>query len=189
MKVYFTCSARGTDNFGKYFSKIFQVVKNEGHKHLDNFKDESDPELVYSLTHEDRVKLYEEAMDYLKIADVTVLELSTHSLTMGFLLQRALGMGRPVIGLYKTGFRPAFVTGISDDKMQLIEYKDELDLEDQLIEALDIASSLQDVRFNFFISPAIGNYLDWIAKNKKIPRSVYLRNLIQKDMEENEEYR
>lgn len=189
MKVYFTCSARGTSEFGKYFDKIFDVVVSEGHKHLDNFKNDSDEKHVYSLTHNERIRLYEKSIDNLKKADVTVLELSTHSLTMGFLLQKAYGMGRPVICLYKKGFRPAFVAGIDDDKVQLIEYSDELDLEDQLVEALDVASGLQDVRFNFFISPAIGNYLDWVAKNKKIPRSVYLRNLIQKDMEDNEEYR
>ncbi len=189
MKVYFTCSARGTADFGKYFEKIYSVIEAEGHKHLDNFRDESDPDLVYSFTHAERVKLYEEAINFLKKADVTILELSTHSLTMGFLLQKAFGMGRPVICLFKKGFKPAFVTGIDDEKVQLIEYADETDLEDQLVEALDMSMGMQDVRFNFFISPGIGNYLDWIAKNKKIPRSVYLRNLIQRDMEENEEYR
>jgi len=189
MKVYFTCSARGTDEYGKYFNKIFDTVESAGHKHLDNFKNDSDPEAVYSLTHEQRIKLYEESMNNLKRADVTVLELSTHSMTMGFLLQKVLGLGRPTIGLYKKGFRPAFVAGINDEKLQLIEYLDEHDLEDQLVDALDVASGLQDVRFNFFISPAIGNYLDWISKNKKTPRSVYLRSLIKKDMEKNEEYR
>ena len=73
------------------------------------------------------------------------------------------------------------------DLLLLAPYNDG-NLETVLADALDYASSHQDVRFNFFISPAIGNYLDWISKEKKIPRSVYLRNLIEKDMEENEEY-
>lgn len=36
----------------------------------------------------------------------------------------------------------------------------------------------QDLRFNFFLSPKLSNYLDWVAKNKKVSRSVYLRHLI-----------
>jgi hypothetical protein len=45
-----------------------------------------------------------------------------------------------------------------------------------------------DTRFNFFISPKIGNFLDWIAKKKKLPRAVYLRKLIEDDMDKNKEY-
>ena len=55
--------------------------------------------------------------------------------------------------------------------------------------ALDYVSSAQDVRFNFFISPTIGLYLDWISKNKRIPRAVYLRKLIEEEMRENKEYK
>lgn len=57
-----------------------------------------------------------------------------------------------------------------------------------LKEAMSKAENKVDVRFNFFVTPRILLYLDWLAKNKKLPRSVYLRNLIESDMEKNKEY-
>ena len=63
-----------------------------------------------------------------------------------------------------------------------------MSVEEALKLALDYASDQMDTRFNFFISPKHGNYLDWISKNKKVPRAVYLRRLIEKDMDENKEY-
>ena len=61
-------------------------------------------------------------------------------------------------------------------------------VEEELRLALDYASESQDTRFNFFISPNHQNYLNWIAKNRKIPRSVFLRRLINAHMENNKEY-
>jgi hypothetical protein len=59
--------------------------------------------------------------------------------------------------------------------------------EHQLVleKAIEYAINQQEVRF---ISPNIGRYLDWISKVKKIPRSVYLRALIERDMKENTEF-
>jgi hypothetical protein len=71
--------------------------------------------------------------------------------------------------------------------MIVIKY-DATNLREQLKCALSFAQNNVDTRFNFFISPSIGNYLDWISKNKNIPRSVYLRTLIEKDMVINKEY-
>jgi hypothetical protein len=61
-------------------------------------------------------------------------------------------------------------------------------MSDQAVVVFDYLSDTQDVRFNFFISPQIGNYLDWVSKNKRIPRAVYLRRLIEEDMKNNKEY-
>ncbi|GIK83552.1 MAG: hypothetical protein BroJett025_01740 [Patescibacteria group bacterium] len=187
MKVYFTCSARGTQNFSNSYQKIYETVKKLGHEHTSDYAKDSDPGEVYGYSHEERVSLYEEAIRDLKSSDVVLLEVSTHSLTMGYLMQMALTLGKPVIALHLKDYKPAFAAGIEDDKLQVIEYTNEM-LSEVLGDALEYAQSKMDFRFNFFISPAIGNYLDWISKVKKIPRSVYLRNLIEKDMEDNDEY-
>ena len=63
-----------------------------------------------------------------------------------------------------------------------------LDLREVIKRSLEYLSEQMDTRFNFFISPKIGSYLDWIAKKKKTPRAVYLRKLIEKEMKENKEF-
>jgi len=118
---------------------------------------------------------------------VVVLEVSMHSLSMGYFMQAALSMGKPVIALYVKGCYPAFAIGIENEKLQVIEYS-----MDNLVSVLEIsleyAQETSDIRFNFFVTPAISSYLDWVAKEKKLPRSVYLRRLIEDDMGKNDEF-
>lgn len=187
MKVYFTASLRGTQKFYDSYKKIYDEINNLGHTNLDDaiFKYiESD---FYSGDHEDQIKHYERIMNFIKKSDVVILEVSVPSLSMGFILQKALEINKPVIALCEPNANTFFLNGIENEKLQITKYTIN-NLNSQLDDALNYAQESSDVRFNFFISPSIGSYLDWIAKKKKIPRSVYLRNLIEKDMEKNEDY-
>lgn len=186
MKIYFECSARGLKEHGKNYLLIYQTLEQLGHTHVSDFR-ETVVLSEYTSSHDANVNLYRSAVKNIDKCDVLVLEISTNSLTMGFLMQRALSIGKPVIALHLPGHFPLFAAGNEDEKLQVVEYTDD-QVSRLLRTALDYAEAQNDVRFNFFISPIIGNYLDWIAKNKKVPRSVYLRNLIEEDMAKNEEF-
>lgn len=181
MKVYFTCSARGTKTYGDLYRKIFDAVEQLGHDHVDDYSEDSDPDKVYESDHEGQVTLYKEAIAHIKESDIVLLEVSVHSLTMGFLMQKALELGKPVIAMYLSQHAPVFANGIENDKLQLVEYS-EATLQTILQEEFTFAAGQVDTRFNFFISPKIGMYLDSVSKKKRIPRAVYLRRLIEEDM-------
>lgn len=187
MKIYFTCSARGMEEYGENYKMIYNVVLKLGHQHVDDYKTESDPLKVYHYSDTESVELYKRTVASMNRCDIVLLEVSKHSLTMGYLIQRSLELGKPVIALHVNGKAPVFVSGIQEDKLQVVEY-DLNSLDKVLNSAIIYASELMDTRFNFFISPKIGNYLDWVAKKKKLPRAVYLRRLIEEDMKQNEEY-
>lgn len=187
MKIYYTASARGLKSFQNEYKKIYNCISNLGHQNLDDLVFNINESDFYGGNHAEQTKLYERTIKLIKKSDLVVLEVSVPSLSMGYVLHKSLELGKPVIVLYQPGNPPYFAQGIENDKLQVIEYSDK-DLESTLKDAIDYAVGMSDVRFNFFISPAIGNYLDWISKEKKIPRSVYLRGLIEKDMEENDEY-
>jgi len=187
MKIFFSCSARGYKEYGESYDKIFSIIQQLGHMHLDDYHENMDPNRIYNSTHDENLKLYKQSMESIRKCDVCVVEVSTHSLTMGYLLQQALNMGKPVIALHMPSNRPVFIAGIEDEKLQVVEYTLE-NLHNELEAALQNAQENIDVRFNFFISPSIGRYLDWVSKVKKIPRSVYLRALIEREMRENKEY-
>jgi hypothetical protein len=99
----------------------------------------------------------------------------------------AISQGKPVIALYKGNNIPMLLSELDDPRVQVISYTD-ANLKKVLEDALNFAKDQADARFNFFISPSHANYLDWVAKNRRIPRSVYLRSLIKRDMEENKDY-
>ena len=187
MKIYFTSSARGVREFKKKYGRIFQTIEKLGHKNLDDLVLTIDKDVFYDGTHDDQTTLYEQTIKFIKESDIIILEVTVPSFSMGYVLHKALEMNKPVIALYQTGNPPFFAQGIENDKLQVIEYS-ESDIENTLRDAIEYAQGKADVRFNFFISPSIGNYLDWISRVKKIPRSVYLRGLIEKDLSDNDEY-
>ncbi|MGD9129281.1 MAG: hypothetical protein PVJ09_02230 [Candidatus Woesebacteria bacterium] len=192
MKIYFDSSGRGIDKFGKYYQKIYQLIIDLGHENINELiqaeQSKKFRQKFYNGKHDEKIKHYKRTINKIKKADVVVLELSVHSLSMGFLLHKALESGTPVIALYHKGFEPHYIMGVENDKLQVLEYSDKDDLKELLKYALNYASDQQDTRFNFFISPKHQNYLDWISRNKRIPRSVYLRDLIESDMNSNEEF-
>ena len=187
MKIFFTASARGVQKYGKEYEKMYQAIQKLGHSHVDDVILKGTEDEIFNYLQSVKNNLYVDTLKKIKKADIVILDVSVNSLSMGFVLHHALELGKPVIALYYQGKNPLFLSAIDDSKLQLLEYTN--DNVAQLIEeALSYASEYQDVRFNFFISPSIGNYLDWISKEKKIPRSVYLRNLIEKDLIDNDEY-
>lgn len=187
MKIHFDASGRGFDRFGKYYKRIVDVIENLGHQTTDNSFNVAIAQDFYEGEHTSRVNRYKDLMNKLKKSDLVVLEVSIHSLSMGFWMQKALELNKPVVALHLKDYDPSFLQGVENDKLQLIEYEEE-NLEEILKYAIDFASDQQDTRFNFFISPKHQNYLDWISQNRKIPRSVFLRRLIEQHMEDNEEY-
>lgn len=184
MKIYFLSSPRGVSDLKPSLDAIYTSIKKLGHTHVTDFLVDVDVENFYLS---DIEGFYKDTLLNLKKADVCVFETTTPSLAVGHLISTALQLGKPVIALYSGSSIPFFLSGVNDDKVQVVQY-DLNTLEDVLKSAIEYAQETADVRFNFFISPSIGNYLDWISKEKKIPRSVYLRNLIEKDMIENDEY-
>lgn len=187
MKVYFTASARGKREFEDNYREIYTAIERLGHKNVDDLVIKIDADDLYSGTHDDQVKLYKQAIAHIQESDVVVLEISLHSLSMGYVLHKALDIGKPVVVLYARDHEPYFVHGIENEKLQVIEYSPD-SIEETLKSSFDYAEDQMDTRFNFFISPSIGAYLDWVSRKKKIPRAVYLRKLIMDDIKREKSY-
>lgn len=186
MKIFFTGSPRALKTKRENHEKIYKSLEKKG-THLSNLVIKADPESFYHKEYDYVVKHYKKTIKDLKKADVVVAEVSMHSMSMGYLINKALELSKPVIALYTTGHEPFFLTGLDDTKLQIVEYNLD-DVETKVEEAVNYASSQQDTRFNFFVAPKHINFMDWIAQNKKIPRSVFLRRLIEREMANDEQY-
>jgi len=182
MKVYFSSSLRAKKLYQKTFKFIYQVIKDLGYVHTSDFLLQAKPEDYYQRRGKNFAQFYRNLINQIKKADVCVFEVSLHSLGIGYCVDLALQMNKPVVILYKKGANPIFFQGIKSEKLQLYEYKHHDDLKDVLKGALEIAKGLIDIRFTFFISPKINRFLSWVVKNKKVPRAVYLRGLLKEAM-------
>lgn len=188
MRIYFTASLHGKKEFGDNYKKIVETMAKLGHKvfseHIVNFEKPS----LGNLSKEEAKKNYGKILGEIKKGDVVVAEVSTQSLSVGHELTEAISLNKPVVIMYTGDNRPGLLFGSTYDKLQMCEYKSE-NLEVKVREALEEATKHTDVRFNFFVSPKILNYLDWVAQKRMIPRSVFLRNLIEKEMKKDKDFK
>ena len=186
MKVHFIGDLSGSK---ADYKKITDVVIKHGNELV------TDHSLIRTLkdleieTPED-AELYAKRMSqWLKQSDVVIVETTIPLLGAGYEIAVALQLSKPVIVLYRPDGKntPHVLKGFESEKLQVIGYTDK-NLEEALILALDYATEQADTRFNFFVSPSIVNYLDWVSKKRRLPRAVYLRKLIEEDMHNNNEY-
>lgn len=186
MKVAFVASHTQKEELLPFYQRIYDYLLSKQYEVMAGtlFTNKVSKEYDQKTRHE----WYRESMEEVRKADVVVVEISYPSTAnVGHELTCALDLGKPVIALYHEGRDPIFLSGRTDDKLLLFPYT-EKDLEEVLADGIEYATNVQDVRFNFFIPPKIGSYLDWVSKNKRIPRAVYLRKLIEEDMRANTEY-
>jgi len=188
MKAYFTAALRGKKELGENYSKIVELLKLKGFTVVaDHIMEEGIEQKISQQTPEEKHKVYKHLLDKIKSADLLVAEISTPSISVGHEISYALEMSKPVVVLHTKGLTSSLLEGLDDDKLQLVEY-DFGNIKQVLTKAIEEAKKNMDVRFNFFVSPRILAYLDWVAKNRMIPRAVFLRDLIEKEMKKDREY-
>lgn len=190
MKVFFVASPRSANKEPDLFLRINNLLSKETTLLGDMVPKwtKGSVSSFYNGAHKERVDHFKKTMEYVKKADAVFVELSEHSMSMGYIVNKALENSKPVVALYKKGFEPYFFSGIEDSRLLIVEYTEE-NLDEVIKEALDKIKDHSDVRFNFFVSPKILAYLDWIAQNRMVPRSVFLRNLIEREMKKDKEFK
>lgn len=188
MKVVFVASHSQSKELQEYYDRVMNVLDERGYEVFAGSLFDKGRTEPFIEDQKKRERWYKESMAHIRECDFVVVEISYPSTAnVGHELTYALDLGKPVVAMYLSGRDPFFLRGRVDDKLTIMPYTTH-DLEQVLASAFDYALSAQDVRFNFFISPAIGAYLDWISKKKRLPRAVYLRRLIEQDMKENKDY-
>lgn len=182
MKVYFSGSVFYRDKFLDAYEKIVSVLKKNDCQVLEHTL-KMPIEKYETMTDTDRVNNYKEILNWVDRCDFAVVEASFPStLHMGHEISLILEKSKPVVVMYKKGFEPTMLRAMKDERIIWAEYTGVGELEKVLVEAMEKAKKTEDVRFNFFVSPKILAYLDFVAQKRMIPRSVFLRDLIEKEI-------
>jgi hypothetical protein len=190
MKVCFVASIKNKDANIKYYEEIIRILKETGDKVSCDHVIGTTQTKLDSLNEDERVKFHKNVIDQVKKSDLVVAEITSQSLSVGFLISMALDLSKTTILLYRGDSKPNIISTLEEsDKLLVGSYSNQDDIEGVLTGLLDKAKGKSDVRFNFFVSPKILNYLDWIAQKRMVPRSVFLRNLIEREMKKDKEFK
>lgn len=181
MKIYFVASIKGKSRYFDNYKAIIKVLKNLGIDVICEDILESTEELVASIADERRVRHYKNVLKWINSSDIIVAEASYPSLGVGYEISLALEKGKPVIVLYTKEYVPHFIKGCESERLFLVKY-DLQNLKQALKDVLDDAKNQIDLRFTMLLPPKIVNFLDQISKRKKIPKSVFIRDLIKERM-------
>ncbi len=188
MKVYFTAAISNvSDDFRKVYSRITTILEKHGHTVISNTLQIKDGNQIKTQSEADALSAQKKISKWKKQADMVLVEASTPSFGVGQEIAEALSDNKQVVVLYKSGMKPHILQYQGQEALYFVEYTD-TNLEKVLEEYIEYAKEHSDTRFNFFISPQIGTFLDWVSRKKKLPRAVYLRRLIEEDMKLNKEY-
>jgi len=181
LKLYFTGSIAAPKSSHKNYERIVELVKGKGHSIIaDHILSVSEKE-VSLKTREERLKFHTQIERWIHSSDALIAETSFPSISVGYEISLALRVGKPVLVLYNGGEPPSLLAHHRDEKLLCEKYSLHT-LPGILEDFTGYVDSKSDLRFTFFITPKIASFLDHIAKKEKLPKSVYLRKLIEDDM-------
>ncbi|HYD34552.1 MAG TPA: hypothetical protein VD999_00635 [Vitreimonas sp.] len=185
MKIFFLASIHDRAQFDENYKTLADAAKQQGHTLINDHIFEYSPEQLQTMEDKDLLAYHKKVMDGIKKADAIFAEVSSSSTSVGYLLATAMQMAKPVIIFYSGSKEPLIFRSLEkiNDKIEIIRYSSLEDLKNEMSFVIEFINNTQDTRFNFFVAPDHSHYLDWVSKTQKVPRSVYLRKLIDEDME------
>ena len=188
MKIYFSAALSDIPpDHQKTYRKIVETLKVMDHRVIADHILGKTAKMLDSQSEEEKLAVERKLIAWKNQADLIVAEVSYPSFGVGQELEYALTRDKPVIALHLKNRKPHLLLAVGGEYLQIAEYTLE-DLKRTLSEYIDYAKEYADTRFNFFISSEIDTFLDWVSKKRKIPRAVFLRQLIEEDMRKNQRY-
>lgn len=183
MSVYFTASIVGKKQYLKNYLAILDALRKRNLKVISDHIIKSTEEEIRLEKKEDRLTFQGKLEKWIGNCKFMVVESSFPSISVGYEISLALQFNKPVLILYADGDPPSLLVHHEDDKIVCEKYS--LSTLDDIVEDfVNYADEQVDTRFTFFVTPEISVFLDKIARREKLPKAVYLRRLIKKDMTE-----
>lgn len=181
MKAYFTASVVGKKQYLDNYQKIIQILKSKKIEVISDHIINATEEQIRLETKEERLAFYSKLKNWIRSADFVVVEATFPSISVGFEISMAIHMSKPVLALYANGDPPSILAGNHEEKMICEKYSLP-DLKSTIEDFLNFVHATNDMRFTFFLPINLNDYLEEKSQKERIPKSVYLRNLIKKDM-------
>lgn len=181
MTVYFTASIVGKKHYLPNYLKIIEILKSKGFQVISNHIITTNELQIRMEKREDRIKFQNKLEKWIKSCGFVVAETSFPSISVGYEISLAQHFGKPVLILYSDNNPPSLLVEHKDEKVVCEEYTSDK-LPEIISEFLSFIEELTSTKFTFFITSEMASFLDKISIREKIPKSVYLRRLISRQM-------
>ena len=181
MVAYFTASIIGKKYHLAKYKKIIELLESKGVEVICEHIINTSETQIRLETRKDRLQFHQYLEDWITTAQFVVAETSFPSISVGYEISLAIARGKPTLVLYSEGDPPSLLAHHESEKVVCERYT-ETTLPAVINDFFLYAHGGSDTRFTFFISSKQAAYLEKRAKTQHIPKSVYLRHLIDTDM-------
>jgi len=184
MTAYFTASIAGKQYHTAKYQKIIDILRAKNIEVMaDHIMDATEAKISLE-TKQERIAFHNKLEEWITGCDFMVAEVTFPSISVGYEISLAIHRGKPVLLLYSEGNPPSLLSEHKEERIICEKYTITT-LREIIDYFLYYVKGSNDMRFTFFITPKIAAYLEDLSKKAKIPKSVYLRHLIEMDMKEN----
>ncbi len=182
MNIYFTASLGAKKKYINNYKAIVKYLEKNKHAVISEHIFNSTEETVRLMKREDRVAFLHRVEKWIKASNFIIAETSYPSVSVGYEVALALRMAKPVLVMYSEGDPPSLLTYHTYDRLYTEKYT--IDSIGNVIEDFILyIEGKHDTRFTFFLPEELNAYLEITAKKNKQTKSMYLRRLIETDME------
>jgi 2'-deoxynucleoside 5'-phosphate N-hydrolase len=181
MNIYFTASIVGKKHHSAHYEHIIQIAKAHGATVQSDHIMKSTEGTIRMETKGERLMFHKKLESWIDSCDCMIAETTFPSISVGYEISLALHRGKPILILYNEGDPPSLLFTQHEEKLICEKYTAET-LTGTIEDFLAYVQGNADMRFTFFISSAIASYLNKVSKKQKVPKSVYIRRLIEQDM-------
>lgn len=204
MKVYFTTGYENPKSSGESIKAILDVISNHNLSLLKRpFKkeygsntyavDEKELDYVFDFLDKPIEEIYVEASHRIKDADFVVAEASDFlSPGLGYELGLAIQLKKPVLVAMSKDSKHVMsevIEGNPSKYFTLEKYSTSDELKTVVEKFFKEAKGKLDTKFILIISPEIDRYLEWAADHKRMHKAQIVRNAVEKQMEEDDEWK
>lgn len=181
MTVYFTASIVGKKKYLANYLQIIDAIKSRNFSIISDHIINTTESQIRFETKEARLEFYDQLGRWISACDFVIAETSFPSISVGYEISFALKLGKPVLILYSEGRAPSLLAHHKNEKLVCEKYTPAT-LQDIIADFVSYIQGTEETRFTFFITPEIALHLESVSKHERLPKSVYLRKLIEKDM-------
>lgn len=183
MKIGFLTSHRGQKQYEKDYRAIIAYFEKKGNEVIHSM--DTTLEQLLAVNYAQREAILMKFYQKLEDCDVIFAECSVQSTQLGFGISYVRAKGKPVVMLYRKENAPDFYLQgeiySSIENVLAYEY-DSSELSRVLDEALAYVSEHLDKRFTIIFPSQLLLKVEEVSRKKKLPKSVYIRQLIEKDL-------
>jgi hypothetical protein len=178
MNVYFTASIVGKKKYLENYNIIIDLLKKNGNSVASDHIINTTEHAINMESVSAREKFHKKLKRWIMESQCMVVEASFPSISVGFEISLALQLNKPVLLLY-TEEAPTLLSGYDNEQLLCERYTFQ-DVKSILEDFLSYVKGKGEHRFTFFIPTYLSHFLEEVSKKKNIPKSVYLRQLIEK---------